>query len=122
MRKPPGISPRIALAVLLAGVTGMLAYGLAGALFVDAGLLQLLAQPGFYLVGIFFLLPLPLLYRFLPGVEGAGLALLLLTVVPAYVSKQSGDTALSWPVMLGLTFVYALAALAVYRLVAGGPR
>ncbi len=100
----------------------MLAYGLAGVLVVDAALLQLLAQPGFYLVGIFFVLPLPILYRYLPGAEGTGLALLLLTVVPAYASKKAGDTALSWPVLLALTFVYAVVALAVYRLVAGGRR
>jgi ferredoxin len=80
--KPPGLSPRTALAVALAGIAGMLAYGLAGAVFVDAALLQQLAQPAFYLVGIFFLLPLPLLYRYLPGAVGAGLALLLLTLVP----------------------------------------
>jgi hypothetical protein len=122
MRKLPGISPRTTLAVLLAGAAGMLAYGLAGALFVDAALLQLLAQPGFYLVGIIFILPLPLLYRYLPGVEGSGLALLLLTVASAYASKQVGESALSWPVLLALTFVYALAALAVYRLVAGVQR
>jgi hypothetical protein len=120
--KPPGLSPRTALAVALAGIAGMLAYGLAGAVFVDAALLQQLAQPAFYLVGIFFLLPLPLLYRYLPGAVGAGLALLLLTLVPAYISKQSGETVLGWPALLGLTFLYALAALAAYRLVAGGRR
>lgn len=117
--KPPGISPRAALAAALAGVAGMIAYGLAGALFVDAALLQLLAQPGFYLVGIFFVLPLPILYRFLPGLEGAGLALLLLTLVPAYMTKTVGETELGWPALLALTFIYALAALAAYRLLAG---
>ncbi|GAB4360256.1 MAG: hypothetical protein Kow00114_13780 [Kiloniellaceae bacterium] len=119
---PGPVSPRSALAVGLAGVAGMVAYALAGALFVDPAQLDLLAQPGFYLVGIVFVVPLPLIYRFLPGAEGAGLALLLLTVAPAYAAKQEGEGSLAWPALLALTFVYALTALVVYRLVAGPPR
>lgn len=117
--KPQGISPRTALAVALAGVAGMVAYALAAALFVDPAQLELLAQPGFYLVGVFFVLPLPLIYRFLPDARGAFLALVLLTVAPAVASKVGGETLLAWQVLLALTFVYALTALVVYRLVTG---
>lgn len=116
---PGPVSPRTALAVGLAGAAGMVAYALAAALFVDAAQLSLLANPGFYLVGIVFVVPLPLIYRFLPGAEGTGLALLLLTVLPAYAAKQEGEETLGWPVLLALTFIYALTALVVYRLVAG---
>ena len=111
---------RVAFALVLAGIAGMTAYALAAALLVDSAQLDLLAQPGFYLVGIFFVLPLPVIYRFLPGAWGALLALVLLTVAPAVASKTGGETTLAWHVLLALTFVYALTALVVYRLVAGG--
>jgi hypothetical protein len=117
--KPQGISPRTALAVALAGIAGSIAYALAGALFVDAGLLQLAADPRFHLVGIFFVLPAPVVYRFLSGAWSAALALALMTLLPALASKAGGETALAWQVLLALTFVYALTALVAYRLVAG---
>ncbi|MEO3428124.1 hypothetical protein AAFN88_04655 [Pelagibius sp. CAU 1746] len=114
------MTPRTALALLLAGVAGMAAYALAAALFVDPAQLELLAKPGFYLVGVFFALPLPVIYRFLPDARGAFLALVALTVAPAAASKLGGETLLAWQVLLALTFVYALTALIVHRLVAGG--
>ncbi len=113
------MTPRTALALLLAGIAGMVAYALAGALFVDPAQLALLAKPGFYLVGVFFVLPLPVIYRFLPGARGAFLALVLLTVEPAVASKVGGEAATAWHVLLALTFFYALTALVVFRLVAG---
>ncbi len=113
---------RTALALALAGIAGMVAYALAAAVFVDPAQLELLTTAGFYLVGIFFVLPLPVIYRFLPGAWGALLALVLLTVAPAVASKAGGETTLAWHVLLALTFVYALTALLVYRLVAGAPK
>ena len=114
------MTPRTALALALAGIAGMVAYALAAALFVDPAHLTLLSNAGFYLVGVFFILPLPVVYRFLPGTRGALLALVLLTVAPAVASKVGGETTLAWPLLLALTFVYALTALIVHRLVAGG--
>jgi hypothetical protein len=113
------MSLRTALAVLLAGVAGSVAYALAAAFFVEAAQMQLAADPRFHLVGVFFAVPVPLLYRFVPGAAGAGVALLLLTLLPALASKLGGDAVLGWPVLLALTFIYALTALVVYRLVAG---
>ncbi|WP_193367065.1 hypothetical protein [Pelagibius marinus] len=116
------MTPRTALALLLAGIVGMVAYALAAALLVDSAQLSLLAKPAFYLVGIFFVLPAPVVYRFLPDARGAALALALMTLMPALASKLGGETMLAWHVLLALTFVYALTALVVYRLVAGAPK
>ncbi|GAB4234443.1 MAG: hypothetical protein Tsb0032_39970 [Kiloniellaceae bacterium] len=114
------MTPRTLLALALAGIAGMVAYALAAALLVDPAQLDLLGKAGFYLVGIFFVLPLPVILRFLPDPWGALLALVLLTVAPAVASKVGGETPLAWHVLLALTFVYALTALGVYRLVKGG--
>ena len=62
---------------------------------------------------------LPVIYRFLSGAGSAVLALLLLTLLPALAAKVGGDAALAWPVLLALTFISALTALVVYRIVAG---
>lgn len=113
---------RTVLALVLAGIAGSFAYALAAALFVDGELVLLATNPKFHLVGIFFVLPAPVVYRFLPGAWGAALALLLMTLLPALASKLGGETMLAWHVLLALTFVYALTALVVYRLVAGPRR
>jgi hypothetical protein len=113
------MSFRTALALALAGIAGSFAYALAAALFVETGLLQLAVDPRFHLVGIFFVLPAPVVYRFLSGAWSAALALLLMTLLPALATKAGGETALAWHELLALTFVYALTALVVYRLVAG---
>ncbi|HMA14355.1 MAG TPA: hypothetical protein VKP12_06190, partial [Kiloniellaceae bacterium] len=62
----------------------------------------------------------PLLDRLLPRSSATLLALVFLTVAPSLLAKLVLGTMTAWPVVLGLNFVYALAALAVYRLVAGG--
>ncbi len=110
------------LAVVLAGVVGVLANAAAAALFVNPTLWQLAAVPNRYLIGIVFAVIIPLLYRVRPGAWGAALTLLLLTLLPSLAAKLALGAVIAWPVLLALNVVYALAALVAYRLVAGAPR
>ena len=111
---------RTTLAVVLAGVAGTLANAAAAAVLVNPALWMLAKAPGRYAVAVLFMLPVPLLYRLLPRVAATVLALVFLTLAPSLLAKLVLGMLTAWPVVLGLNFVYALAALAVYRLVAGG--
>jgi len=113
---------RTALAVVAAGVAGTLANALAAVLFLHPALWTLALAPGRYAVAILLVLAVPLLDRLLPRVWSTILALVFLTVAPSLLAKLALDALAAWPVVLALNFVYAVAALAVYRLVAGsGP-
>lgn len=107
------------LAVVLAGVAGVLANAAAAALFVNPMLWQLAAAPSRYLIGIALAVVVPLVYRVRPGAWGAALALLLLTLLPSLAAKLALGAVIAWPTLLALNFIYALAALVVYRVVAG---
>lgn len=107
------------LAVVLAGVAGVLANAAAAALFVNPVLWQLAVAPSRYLAGIVFAVLVPLVYRVRPGAWGAALALLLLTLLPSLAAKLALGAVIAWPTLLALNFVYALVALVVFRLVAG---
>ncbi len=113
---------RTIIAVLLAGAAGILANALAAALFVNPLLLKLAWVPNRYGLGIVFAALIPLVYRLGLGAWGAVAALVLLTVLPALLVKLALGAPTAWAVLLALNFIYALTALIVYRLVAGGSR
>ncbi len=108
------------LAVVAAGVAGTLANALAAAVFVNPALWVLVQAPGRYAIAVLLALSLPLTYRFLPGAWGALLALVFLTLAPSLLNKFVFGGLAAWHVVLALNFVYALAALIAYRVVAGG--
>ena len=110
---------RTVLAVVLAGVAGTLANALAAVVFVNPALWTLARAPGRYGVAVLLVVAVPLIYRLLPGAWGAGLALAFLTLAPSLLAKLAFGALTSWPVVLALNFIYALAALIVYRLVLG---
>ena len=110
---------RTAVAVVLAGVAGTLANALAAVVFVNPALWPLALAPGRYAIAVLLAAVVPLIYRLLPGAWGAGLALGFLTLAPSLLNKLVFAGVAAWPVVLALNFVYALAALVVYRLVAG---
>ncbi|WP_340116049.1 hypothetical protein [Pelagibius sp. 7325] len=110
---------RTVLAVVLAGAAGVLANAAAAALFVNPMLWQLAGTPNRYLIGIALAVLVPLLYRVRPGAWGAGVALLLLTLLPSLATKLALGAVIAWPTLLALNFTYALAVLVVYRVVAG---
>jgi hypothetical protein len=110
---------RTILAVVLAGVAGVLVNAATAALFVNPALWQLATVPNRYLIGIALAVLVPLVYRMRPGAWGAALALLLLTLLPSFAAKLALGAVIAWPTLLALNFIYALAALVVFRLVAG---
>lgn len=110
---------RTVLAVVAGGVAGTLANALAAAALVNASLWILALAPGRYAVAILLMVAVPFLYRLLPGVRGAVLALVFLTVAPSLLAKLAFGALAPWPVVLSLNLVYALVALVVYRLIAG---
>ncbi|MEQ9607879.1 MAG: hypothetical protein RLN99_09460 [Kiloniellaceae bacterium] len=110
---------RTVLAVVLAGVAGVLATAAAAALVVTPMLWQLAAAPSRYLIGIVLAVLVPLIYRLKPNAWGAALALLLLTLLPSLAAKLALGALIAWPTLLALNFTYALAVLVVYRVVAG---
>ena len=113
---------RAGLAVVLAGVAGTLANAAAAALLVNPALWILAEAPGRYAVAILLVAAVPLLDRLLPRVAATALALTFLTLAPSLLAKLVLGMLTAWPVVLGLNLVFALAALGVYRLVAGsGP-
>lgn len=111
---------RTALAVPAAGVAGTLANAAAAVVFVNPALWILALAPGRYAIATALALFLPAIYRLLPGARGGGVALVFLTVAPTLLNKLAFGGMASWHVVLALNFVYALAALVVYRVVAGG--
>lgn len=113
---------RTGLAIVLAGVVGTLANAAAAVALVNPALWILVRAPGRYAVAILLVAAVPLLYRLLPRASATLLALAFLTLAPSLLAKLALGMLTAWPVVLGLNLVYALAALAVYRLVAGsGP-
>lgn len=113
---------KTAVAVVLAGIAGTLVNAAAAALFVNPALWILALAPGRYAVATLLLLAVPVLDRLLPRALASLLALLFLTVAPSLLAKLLVATLTAWPVELSINLVYALAALAVYRLLAGsGP-
>jgi hypothetical protein len=107
------------LAVVAAGVAGTLANALAAVVFVNPALWILALAPGRYAIAVLLALALPVIYRLQPGALGAVAALVFLTVAPSVLNKLVFGGVAAWHVVLALNFVYALAALIVYRMVAG---
>lgn len=113
---------RTVLAVVVAGVAGTLANALAAAALVNPGLWVLALAPGRYAVAILLMVAVPLIYRLVPGLWGTVLAVAFLTIAPSLLAKLALGALTAWPVVLTLNFVYALMALAAYRVVAAsGP-
>ena len=113
---------RLVAAVLAAGIAGTLANAAVAAIAVDGDLIRLALVPGRYVVAILVAATLPLVFR-IPGRWNAMVAALgLLTVVPSLLAKLAFGAGASWPMVLGLNAVFALAALSTYCLAIMRPR
>lgn len=110
------------LGVILAGAAGTIAKALAAAAFVDPGLLRFVVDPGNYAVGILVALAIPLSLHSLRGRLAPWAALALMILLPTLLAKFAFGAGGPWHLVLSLNAVYGLAALAVYRAVAGGRR
>ena len=110
---------RTILAVVLAGTAGTLANTLALVILIGPNLWHQALVPGRYGVAIALMIAVPFLYRWLPGFWGAVVALVFLTVAPSLNANLVLHMGVPWASLLAFNFVYALAALVVYRLVRG---
>jgi hypothetical protein len=107
-------------AVVVAGAGGVLASALAAAAFVSPDLWRLALAIDRYIVGILLFTLVPPFYSMLPDVRGAALATVFLTLMPTVLSKLVLGSPADWPLLLAVNFVYAVATLAIYRLMLGG--
>ncbi len=104
------------IAVVAAGIAGTVANGVAVALVVAPARIDLLLVPGRYGVAILVAAALPFLFRRLNGAAAWISALVTLTVVPSLLAKLVFGAGAPWGLVLGLNAVYAVVAIAIYRL------
>ncbi len=116
------MSIRHLLALVVAGIAGTIANALAAAAFVNPELIRLALVPGRYAVALAVALAIPVSLRLVRGRLAPWAALALLTVIPSLLAKFVFGAGAPWHLVLSLNAVYSLAALAAYRLVAGGSR
>jgi len=111
---------RIIVAVILAGGCGALAAVLAAGILAHPALLLIpLAKPELMIFAIALAAPIPLVCRLLPGVRGLLLALVPLLLGGQVVVTLVGDRDLADGNLLPFSLIYAVAAVLLYRLVAG---
>ena len=111
---------RIVVAVVLAGGCGALATVLAAGILSHPALLLIpLANPGLMVFAVALAALIPLACRLLPGVRGLLLALLPLLLGGQVVGVLLGDRDLTDGRLLPFSFIYAVTAVLLYRLVAG---
>ena len=102
-----------------AGVAGAVAKALAGAAFIDPGLLRFLLDPGHYAEAILVALAIPLSLHSLRGRLAPWGALALMILLPSLLAKFAFGAGGPWHLVLSLNAVFGLAALAAFRAVAG---
>lgn len=112
------IALSIGVAVVLAGIVGTLANAAALAVVIAPERLGLALVPGRYAVAIILCIALPFLARWLPRPWFWGAAIVWLTAASSMLAKFVFGVATPWGTVLGFNFVYALAALITYCLVA----
>ena len=111
---------RKVIAVIAAGIAGTLVNSAAAAAVLGADKFAPFAfSPGRHGVAIAVAALIPAAFALLSGPAALGLAAALLTVVPSLLAKLVFGSGASWGLVLALNLVYAVAAIVVYRLVAG---
>jgi hypothetical protein len=106
------------VAVIVAGVAGTLANSAVVAALMPNGFIPLALSPGRNAVAIAVALLLPAIYAMTSRAAAAIIALVALTVIPSLLAKLVFGAGASWPFVLGVNAVYALAAWAVYCAIA----
>lgn len=113
-----GIDLQTALAVVVAGVVGTLVNAAALAAVLDPARLGLALVPGRHLVAVAVCAALPLLRRRLRPPWFWAAAALWLTLAPSLLAKLVFAAQAGWEQVLIFNFVFALAALVTYWLIA----
>ena len=110
---------RLIVAAVMAGIAGTVVNAFAVAAIVSADKLSLALVPGRYAVGIALCLVLPLLHSVLSSPMFYASTVAYLTLGASLLAKLVFLAAAPWSAVLGFNLVYALAALAVFRAIAG---
>jgi hypothetical protein len=109
---------RLIVAIVVAGVAGTIANSVVVALLTPNPFVPLAISPGRNAVAIAVAVLLPVIYALTSGGAAAALALVATTVIPSLLAKLVFGAGAPWGFVLGVNAVYALAAWAVYRVIA----
>jgi hypothetical protein len=109
---------RLIVAIVVAGVAGTIANSVVVALLTPIPFVPLAISPGRNAVAIAVAVLLPVIYALTSGGAAAALALVATTVIPSLLAKLVFGAGAPWGFVLGVNAVYALAAWAVYRVIA----
>ena len=110
---------RYVLAVIAAGVVGLIVNSIAvAATFEGGSFIDLVAAPGRIVVALAAAAMLPPIHRRFPFIIEDVIAIAALTVVPTVLAKWVFDLGLEWSEALAFNAVYAAAALLTYRFAA----
>ncbi|MGF1551952.1 MAG: hypothetical protein ACFBWO_05530 [Paracoccaceae bacterium] len=116
------LTPRVALAVVLAGMAGTIANSVVVAVALGIEVIPLTISPGRNLVAIAVACALPILFHRVGGIAAWVAGLAFLTVVPSVLAKLVFGVGAAWPFVLAVNGVYAIAATAVFVAIAGPGR
>ncbi|WP_340109750.1 hypothetical protein [Pikeienuella sp. HZG-20] len=105
---------RIIVAIVVAGVAGAIANSIAIMLAFGAPLAPLILSFGREAVAIIVAALLAPIFVRMSGAQAWAAALAALTVIPSILAKTVFGATAPWLWVLGLNFVYALAATVVY--------
>jgi hypothetical protein len=112
-------TPRVAIAVVVAGIVGTIANSIVVAIAVDLPLAGLILSPGRNLVAILVAAALPVFFLRVGGIAAWVAGLATLAMVPSILAKLVFGVAAPWPFVLAVNGVYAIAATLAYVAVAG---
>ena len=107
------------IAVVMAGVVGNVVNAVAAALLIRPDLIDFALVPGRYIVAILVAALIPLFIALIGGMPALVLSFIALTVVPSLLAKLVFGSAAPWILVLVLNAIYAIAAMATYKAIAG---
>lgn len=113
------LTPRIALAVVAAGIAGTIANSIVVSIAAGLPVEGLILSLGRNLVAIAVAAALPVFFLRVGGIAAWVAGLAFLTVVPSVLAKTVFGVGAPWPFVLAVNGVYAVAATVVYVAVAG---
>ena len=109
---------RLILAVIVAGIVGTVANSVFVAALTPNEFIPLATSPGRNAVAILVAALLPVIYAWASGTVAAIFAVAALTIIPSVLAKLVFGVGASWPFVIGVNAVYAVAAWAVYLAIA----
>ena len=111
---------RKVLAIVAAGISGTLVNSATAAAVLGAEkFLPFALSPGRHGVAVAVATLIPVAFSMLDGAAALALAAGLLTVVPSLLAKLVFGSGAPWLLVLALNLVFAVAAILVYRMIAG---